>query len=95
MRAYPPYGYDWDGEQMVINPKQAAVVKEIFSALLSGKGTLRNSGRPEPARRFFQTRRALDGRTIRGMLSNEKYVGDCLFQKTYSSQFVRHSNHGE
>lgn len=30
------------------------------------------------------------------MLSNEKYVGDCLFQKTYSdSRFVRHNNHGE
>lgn len=30
------------------------------------------------------------------MLSNEKYVGDCLFQKTYSdSQFIRHNNHGE
>ena len=36
---YPPYGYDWDGEQMVINPEQAAVVKEIFAALLSGKGS--------------------------------------------------------
>lgn len=34
--------------------------------------------------------------TIRGMLSNEKYVGDCLFQKTYSdSRFRRHHNHGE
>lgn len=21
--SYPPYGYDWDGEQMVINPEQA------------------------------------------------------------------------
>lgn len=37
--SYPPYGYDWDGEQMIINPEQAAVVKEIFAALLSGKGT--------------------------------------------------------
>lgn len=37
--SYPPYGYDWDGEQMVINAEQAAVVKEIFAALLSGKGT--------------------------------------------------------
>ena len=37
--SYPPYGYDWDGEQMVINAEQAAVVKEIFTALLSGKGT--------------------------------------------------------
>lgn len=94
--SYPPYGYDWDGEQMVINPEQAAVVKDIFAALLSGKGTdaiaedLNQRGLPSKrGGRWTAT-------TIRGMLSNEKYVGDCLFQKTYSdSQFVRHSNHGE
>lgn len=94
--SYPPYGYDWNGEQMVINPEQAAVVKEIFAALLSGKGThtiaddLNQRGVPSKrGGRWTAT-------TIRGMLSNEKYVGDCLFQKTYSdSQFVRHNNHGE
>lgn len=94
--SYPPYGYDWDGEQMVINPEQAAVVKEIFAALLSGKGThaiaddLNQRGVP------FKRGGHWTATTIRGMLSNEKYVGDCLFQKTYSdSQFVRHNNHGE
>lgn len=94
--SYPPYGYDWDGEQMVINPEQAAVVKEIFTALLSGKGT--HAIADDLNRRSVPSKRG--GRwtatTIRGMLSNEKYVGDCLFQKTYSdSQFVRHSNKGE
>ena len=94
--SYPPYGYDWDGEQMVINPEQAAVVKEIFAALLSGKGT--HAIADDLNRRGIPTKR--NGRwtatTIRGMLSNQKYVGDCLFQKTYSdSRFVRHNNHGE
>lgn len=94
--SYPPYGYDWDDEQMVINPEQAAVVKEIFAALLSGKGThaiaddLNQRGVPSKRGGHWTAT------TIRGMLSNEKYVGDCLFQKTYSdSQFVRHNNHGE
>lgn len=92
---YPPYGYDWDGEQMIINPEQAAVVKEIFAALLSGKGT--HAIADDLNRCGIPTKR--NGRwtatTIRGMLSNEKYVGDCLFQKTYSdSRFVRHNNHG-
>jgi site-specific DNA recombinase len=45
--SYPPYGYDWDGEQMLINPEQAAVVKEIFAALLSGKGTSTPSRIPQ------------------------------------------------
>ena len=34
--------------------------------------------------------------TTRGILTNEKYTGDCLFQKTYSDyRFKRHVNHGE
>ena len=81
---------------MVINPEQAAVVKEIFAALLSGKGT--HAIADDLNRRGIPTKRNghWTATTIRGMLSNEKYVGDCLFQKTYSdSRFVRHNNHGE
>ena len=37
--SYTPYGYDWDGENMIINPAQAAVVKRIFADILSGKST--------------------------------------------------------
>ena len=34
--------------------------------------------------------------TIRGMIGNEKYIGDAIFQKTYSdSQFNRFKNRGE
>jgi len=34
--------------------------------------------------------------TIRGMICNEKYIGDAIFQKTYSdSQFNRYINRGE
>lgn len=94
--SYPPYGYDWKGSQMVINPEQAAVVKEIFADLLSGKGT--HAIADDLNRRSVPSKRGgcWTATTIRGMLSNEKYVGDCLFQKTYSdSQFVRHTNHGE
>ena len=36
---YTPYGYDWDGNNMIINPDQAAVVKRIFADILSGKST--------------------------------------------------------
>ena len=93
---YTPYGYDLKGGRMVINPEQAAVVKEIFAALLSGKGTQEIAN--DLNRRGIPTKRNRRWRatTIRGMLSNEKYIGDCLFQKTYSdSQFVRHRNHGE
>ena len=35
----PPYGYDWNGQMMTINEQQAAIVREIFSAVLSGKSS--------------------------------------------------------
>ncbi|MDY4769886.1 MAG: recombinase family protein [Lachnospiraceae bacterium] len=34
--------------------------------------------------------------SVRGILSNEKYTGDCIFQKTYTDErFNRHTNYGE
>lgn len=94
--SYPPYGYDWDGEQMVINPDQAKTVRWIFEQVLSGKGThaiseeLNANGIPtKKGGRWTPT-------TIRGMISNEKYTGDVIFQKTYTdSQFNRHVNYGQ
>lgn len=93
---YPPYGYQWDGENMVIQPEQAEVVKRIFSETLSGKGSgaiargLNQDGiPPKKGKRWTST-------TILGMLENEKYVGDVIFQKTYTdSQFNRHRNVGQ
>ena len=94
--SYPPYGYDWDGQQMTVNKEQAAIVKEIFSAVLSGKSCVAIARalneRDIPAKRGGKW----DASTIRSMIANEKYTGDCLFQKTYSdAEFNRHINHGE
>lgn len=94
--SYPPYGYDWDGEQMVINPTQVDTVRWIFEQVLSGKGThaiseeLNANGIPtKKGGRWTPT-------TVRGMVSNEKYTGDVIFQKTYTdSQFNRHVNYGQ
>lgn len=94
--SYPPYGYEWDGEQMIINPDQARIVRWIFTQVLSGKGTHAisdelnaNSIPTKKGGRWTPT-------TVRGMVSNEKYTGDVIFQKTYTdSQFNRHINYGQ
>ena len=93
---YPPYGYLWDGNNLVIEPKQAEIIKHIFSDVLSGKGVetiakeLNAQNIPsKKGGRWTPT-------TIRGILSNEKYVGDVIFQKTYTDErFVRHRNTGQ
>jgi len=94
--SYPPYGYDWNGEEVVVNPKQAEIVKMIFAEYLSGTGVYtiaqhlnekgiktKKNGRWQPS-------------TVKGILTNEKYTGDVIFQKTYTDgQFNRHINYGE
>ena len=93
---YPPYGYEWNGEKMVVNPEKAEVVKCIFADLLNGKGTKAiadklntNSVPTKKGGKWTAT-------TINGMLKNEKYTGDVIFQKSYTdSQFNRHTNNGE
>lgn len=94
--AYPPYGYDNDNGTMVIVPEQAEIVKEIFAACLAGKGT--HAIAKDLNARGIKTKK--NGKwgagAINAILTNEKYTGDVIFQKTYSdSSFNRHINYGE
>ena len=94
--AYPPYGYENDNGSMVIVPEQAEVVREIFAACLAGKGT--HAIAKELNARGLKTKK--NGKwgagAVNAILTNEKYTGDVIFQKTYSdSSFNRHINYGE
>ena len=94
--SYPPYGYENRNGEMVINEEQAKVVRFIFDEILAGESAhkvavkLQEQGVPtKKGGTWTET-------TIRGILANEKYVGDILFQKTYTDcYFNRHINHGE
>lgn len=94
--SYPPYGYENIDGQMVVNPKQAEVVKLIFVEVLWSKGTQKIAD--ELNNQMVPTKKG--GRwtatSIRAILCNEKYTGDIIFQKTYTdSRFNRHTNYGE
>jgi len=91
-----PYGYYNVDGNMVVNEAQAEVVRHIFAEVLSGKGTYRIAN--ELNLRNVPTKNG--GRwtctTVRGMVGNEKYTGDAIFQKTYTdAHFNRHNNYGE
>ena len=93
---YTPYGYDWDGENMIINPVQAAVVKRIFADILSGKSTNAIADELNAEKIPSKKNTNWTSSTIRGILANEKYTGDVIFQKTYTDEnFNRHTNYGE
>ncbi len=77
-------------------PEQAEIVKEIFASCLAGNGTytiaksLNDRGIPTKKGGKWH------GSTINGILTNEKYTGNVIFQKTYTdSSFRRHTNYGE
>lgn len=91
-------GYEWVGDQLVIVPEEAAIVKRIFQNFLDGKSRL-------------ETERELnaEGITTKGgykwcdsnikvILSNITYTGNMLLQKEYIADPIskkRKKNHGE
>lgn len=94
--SYPPYGYKNENGQMVIVPEEADVVQDIFKMALNGKGCHLIAA--ELNERGILTKRSgkWHASTVQGVLKNEKYTGDVIFQKTYSDEnFNRHRNYGE
>ena len=95
-QAVAPYGYRLEDGCLVPDEETAPVVRFIFELACAGKGAhkiakaLNEKGiKPVKADAWRPT-------TIQGMLQNERYVGDALYQKTYcDSEFVRHTNYGE
>ena len=92
------YKKNGDGELEIV-PEEAEVVRLIFRLYLEGMSIagirkhLENAGIPTVTGR----QRWNEG-TINKMLSNEKYMGDALLQKTYTADFLtktRVKNNGE
>lgn len=95
-----PYGYVMDEEKrLTVFPPEAEIVREIFKSYLSGRSIagiahdLTEQGIPK--------RRGTDQwnyTTIYYILTNEKYIGDTLYQKTYTTDtlpFTGKKNKGE
>ena len=83
-------------QKMVINPEQAEIVRYIFPQTLAGVGT--HDIAKDLAAKGVPTKKGgkWTGHMVNGIIRNEKYMGDCLFQKTYTdSSYKRHTNLGE
>ena len=93
-------GYDTDEEgKLVINRKQAQIVNRLYSEFLNGKTV-------DYIKRIFEREgvKNWDGETkwqaatLQSMLENEKYKGDAILQKSYTTDFLtkkRVQNNGE
>lgn len=96
-----PYGYIICDRKILINEEQAAVVRRIYAAYLSGCGMneIANELNAEniPVR-TGNTQRKWYHTAISYILSNERYIGDSLWQKTFTTDtlpFSQMRNRGE
>lgn len=94
--SYPPYGYiNADGKMEVV-PEEAEIIRTIFRECINGKGAFLIA--KELNEQGITSKRGTiwHPSTVQGILKNEKYTGDVIFQKTYTdSNFNRHINYGE
>lgn len=95
----PPYGYRLANRRdLEIVPEEAEIIRWAFDAYLSGQSAggiadeLTRRGVPDRSGNVHWT-----AREVYYWLSNEKYVGDTLCQKTYKTgfPFVQKINRGE
>lgn len=83
----PAYGFDLINGQMVINETEAIVIRRIFNLYLQGFGMqaianmLNEDGIP---RRYGHTH--WYSGTIKYVLTNERYMGDALLQKKFTTE---------
>lgn len=71
-------------------------MRGIFKCALTGKGSYTIARELNESKAPTRKGGKWTGTSVREILSNEKYTGDVLFQKTYTdSQFNRHANRGE
>lgn len=82
-------GYDRGPEGgLVINEEEAKIVRFIYQQFLAGfsyykiAGILMEKGVKAPGGTKWY------GNTVRGILTNEKYKGDALLQKTYTADYL-------
>ncbi len=84
---HAPYGYRLDNGSLAIVSEEAEVVKQIFNLYLSGRGCgqiaaiLNREGIPS-------SESAWTSNHIRYIISNEKYIGDSLLQKTFTPDIL-------
>lgn len=83
-------GYDMDGDgKLVINPEQAKIVRRIYREFEEGWTQNEIAKRlNDEGIKGVKGRVAWRGATIIGMLKNEKFKGDALLQKSYTSDYL-------
>lgn len=82
----PVFGYELVNGELFLNPDEAEIVRQIFDWYLSGCGTAKIA-KMLNAKNIVRKGKSCHWTpgTVKLMLTNEKYIGDQLFQKNYTT----------
>ena len=90
-------GYDrGEDGNLVVNPEQAVIVKRIYGYFLQGRSPyqiakmLTEEGIPTPG-----GKKVWGKAVAASILTNEKYKGDAILQKVYTTDFLTKKNDGD
>lgn len=92
------YGYRWQGDHLVPEPKEAAVVKLIYDNFLKGLSAEDTEKQLEEMGIKSFKGKHFGNSAVRRILENITYTGNLLFQKAYSADPITGKtkiNHGE
>lgn len=92
------YGYRWEGDQLVIEPEEAAIVRRIFQNFLDGKSRLETEREFEAEGITTSNGCRWVDSNIKVVLTNITYTGNLLLQKEFIEDPItkrRKKNRGE
>lgn len=81
---FPIYGYRWEGDHLVIHPKEAEIVRLIFDNFLKGLSAETTEKQLEDMGIKSYKGQHFGNTSIRQILGNITYTGNLLFQKEYT-----------
>ena len=99
--AIAAYGYELCNGKIQLNPAQSAIVRRIFQEYLSGDNMrviIERLNADNIPVKSADPEQKWTINSLSYILSNEKYIGDSLWQKTYRTDTfprIRHINRGE
>ena len=92
------YGYVIERDNISIEPRQAEVVRQIFEWYISRDSSVVIARRLNAAGELTLNHVSWSAKHAREILANEKYTGNALLQKSYSTGYLsirKRWNHGE
>ena len=92
------YGYVIERDSVSIEPRQAEIVRRIFDWYISGDSSVVIARRLNAAGEQTLNHAAWSAKHVREILTNEKYTGNALLQKSYITDYLskrKKRNHGQ